>query len=1385
MTRATGACQQSLRYETTHHSRRSVAGGSEGTLRALAANLDSRAVETAARELWSSRGLPPGPEDRSDRGGPPTHLSIGGLPATGEIPVSFLQRGLFADVATRAQLLLERTATGPVLFGSHPGDRVPPSAEAQWDGLGLWFGRSSMEPLIRADLNTTIASMLGRLAETSVLVMKEGPLRWCPKCGCPKGPAGLLYVDEEGPAYLVRFALRDTDPPVDALVWTDSAWKLLGTTAVLLNPSIPYVLAKFTRRGVEERVLTSKSSLDRLRAWMPDSVIEVMEEKPGSHWDKTPYIHPLGSEYPPLYSLPSPGGLLHLSTEVGDSGTGIVALTPAHSASDARIADKLEIPGWPVVSSTGLLEGQSANKYQGLPLDTAEAFILRDLADNSLIFAQLRVRHGVPRCAECGVGLFWRPGRAWRLEPDRIDAETLYLFKQIFPGEVLPTSSEVVPWPASDARTTTDPAVPALEECSDCGRLAPAGTGTNCSCGGIRTETRRPLLPVFAEALYRWGRMSPFPPDHGVSLLLPEQRRGPLLMNHLVAQFAASARPADTRVIRLPTGTVDEESTRVDPGAPIDAVRCALIRMGSRRRAASPFSAVIAEENRRIRRFWGVAYRLSEALARDGLPPGDQSIARVRESLGEEDRAFVSRFERLRADVLAGLAAGRFPETLDRITRFAEQELRERYLLIVRSRLDEAGTTTGKTAAHRVLLHVVTGLAELWAPFAPFTMEAIDRTFRDDARSLFEAPLAPVQQSLIDPAAEKLLDRVAPIALTIDHARRRLSLPRSTRWPGVIVNARDEAVATELRGLLPVLARVLPAESIEVASPSQPWEGRQIRVEPNMAELQRVYRASAGRIATLLSQMPGKRVKEGLRNQTLNVVLSGNPVQVLPSMVELVDSLPPGMMVLPAPQGEVYLKLPEGAGSVALDLLLGLGPDAYRVVRSIRRRLSRAPAGANVTEAWVEAPPALEEELRSHSVGIARSLGLARFEALAVGTRFIPGETTGDRTAVGTRWRAWIPGLPRLGGRHKVRPVRRLGRRGRGAIRFEPESDAGIDFLSDAMRNREAALHATLEQLDLALGAPYVGLSKLAAAYDAGFPDFESISHAPYEKLAVVPGFGPYLSREIVRHFGGAAPESIWVWPPPHMVREEPAPPPEEIPLSVPLEPLPPEPVEPETQAAPIPPARAPPSPGPPPGRGPRPGPPLAPPTVRAVPPSAPRPETGPLPPWTPPVAESFSPVEPSPTAGGALPQGIELLVEDTTDAAWGRFLDAVSGGRRGLCVTREFPDRLRRRIGSRDITVIWLSNVGRQNSVRPSDVAALQTLFESALGEGHVGAVLLEGFEYLVTVNTLAPVLKLLRELHARAQSAGTAVWVPVNPRLLTSGEVEMLKGAFPGAPG
>jgi hypothetical protein len=1348
----------------------------------LTPTLEASVVEAQGRELWKSRGLPPKPDARTDRGGPPIHLSIGSLPAAGAPPFSALQRGVLADVATRAQLLLERTATGPLVFGWRPGDGVPPSFSGQWDAFGLWFGQQAAEPLIRPDLQPTVDGMLGRLAETNVLVAREGPLRWCPRCELPKDPTSILYVDEEGPAYIVRFPLQDVEPRVDALVWTDSAWKLLGATAVLLNPTLPYVVATFTRRGVEERVLTSVSSLDRLKTWLPDSEIQILEQHPGEAWSGTRYQHPLGAEYPPLHSLERPGGQILSSTEVGDSGTGLVALTPAHGAGDARIAGQLEIPGWPVISMNGMLEGQSANKYEGLPVDTAEAFILRDLSDSGLIFAELRVRHGVPRCSECATGLFWHPGRAWMLEPDRIDADTLSLFGRLLPREALPAATEVVPWPASDARPSKDPAAPALLECDRCSRLAPTGTGTRCPCGGTRTEVRRMLLPAFAEAIYRWARLTPLPPDHGVGLFIPEQRRGPVLLTHLVAQFSAAARPADTQLTLVPTGSVDEEVARPETSSSIDAARCALVRMAARARAASPLSAVIAEENRSLRRFWAIARLLSDTIGPEGLGPGDTSIPHIRDSLPEEDRAFVSRFERLRSTALAGLAAGRFPDALGQITGFAERDLRERYLPLVRGRLQEFGLTTGKAAAERVLLFVVSGLAELWAPFAPFTMEAIHRSFRDDARSLFEAPFAPVRQSLIDPASEKLLDLVLPIFLGVERVRRRLGLPAGSRWTQLVLYAPEEAAAAGFQEILPLLSRILPIEKIEIASPAHPWEGRLVHAELNLAEIQRVYGSNAGRIAAVLSPMPGRRVKEGLRNQSLNVVLGGNALQILPSMVELTDSLPPRVLALSFPKGHGFLELPQGVDAAILDRMLGLTPDALRVVAAARRRLKHARADANVTELWAEVPSTIEEELRGHSAEIARSMGISRFEAVAASDQFLPGETTRGRTSGGHRWRIWIPGLPRRASRHKPRSRRRLGPRSRRAVRFEQLETAGTDFLSEEVRSRESTLRATMEQIDSALGVPLVGPAKLGVAWEAGLKDFDAVSHAPYSVLEALPGFGPYVARAIVQKFGGSAPVTIWRWPPP---RAELATPPRDptilpeaasllvleppVPVAAPAPPTP-NPIQDLRKVAPAPLVSPP-----------------APEVVRPTPPPAPAqapvvPST-PLPPWRPPGMNE--PRVAAPSAGPeTTPVGIALLVQETTDAAWGQFLDAVSSGRRGLCVTREFPDRLRRRIGSRDVTVIWLSNVGRQNSVKPSDLVALQTLFTSALGQGHVSAVLLEGIEYLVTVNTLAPVLKLLRELHVDAQGTGTPVWVPVNPRLLTVPEAEMLTGSFPSKP-
>lgn len=141
----------------------------------------------------------------------------------------------------------------------------------------------------------------------------------------------------------------------------------------------------------------------------------------------------------------------------------------------------------------------------------------------------------------------------------------------------------------------------------------------------------------------------------------------------------------------------------------------------------------------------------------------------------------------------------------------------------------------------------------------------------------------------------------------------------------------------------------------------------------------------------------------------------------------------------------------------------------------------------------------------------------------------------------------------------------------------------------------------------------------------------------------------------------------------------------------------------------------------------------------------------------------------------------MELWSGTSAEAPWRSFLDATEDGRRGLCVSREFPDRLRASLGTRRVEVIWLSNVGREGSLRPGDLEAISDLFQAALESRAVAAIYLDGLEYLVRLHSLEKTLQFLSTLEARASQHQARVWIPLNVALVDPGTVEAIRGRFP----
>ncbi|MHB8352236.1 MAG: hypothetical protein ACYDFT_06090, partial [Thermoplasmata archaeon] len=206
---------------------------------------------------------------------------------------------------------------------------------------------------------------------------------------------------------------------------------------------------RYERRGLAEELLGARSGLARLFERLPKGRWEILEEKTGAEWVGTRYDHPLRAEMPSLGALAAPAGTILASEEVDEGGTGLVPLVPAHGPSDARLGQQFGLAARIIVDPHGMLAGEPTHKYSGLPLDSGEAFLERDLADDGRIFADYRERRGVPRCFGCGTELLWIPSQQWCLDLSEPGPALQERFARLLPGIALPKTVGTLPWPIS------------------------------------------------------------------------------------------------------------------------------------------------------------------------------------------------------------------------------------------------------------------------------------------------------------------------------------------------------------------------------------------------------------------------------------------------------------------------------------------------------------------------------------------------------------------------------------------------------------------------------------------------------------------------------------------------------------------------------------------------------------------------------------------------------------------------------------------------------------------------------------------------------------------------------------------------------------------------
>lgn len=136
------------------------------------------------------------------------------------------------------------------------------------------------------------------------------------------------------------------------------------------------------------------------------------------------------------------------------------------------------------------------------------------------------------------------------------------------------------------------------------------------------------------------------------------------------------------------------------------------------------------------------------------------------------------------------------------------------------------------------------------------------------------------------------------------------------------------------------------------------------------------------------------------------------------------------------------------------------------------------------------------------------------------------------------------------------------------------------------------------------------------------------------------------------------------------------------------------------------------------------------------------------------------------------------LLETEDPSIAYNIFLDQISHGRPGMCIMREYPEKLKSRYDLGDSTVLWLSYDRDIDYARePTNIPLIYSEVKTFLDSVDNGVVLLSGIEYMVSQSTFTKVLKFVQLLNENVAVRNSLLLVPVSPQALTQRDVKMLE--------
>lgn len=1252
--------------------------------------------------------------------------------------------------------------------------------------LGVWMDWDHPYLTIDPSYIASVWWTLKQAHDKNLLTMDLRVLPWCPRCETALAEAEIEYWDETDPSIYVRFPLEG-EPNTSLLIWTTTPWTIPGNLAAAVHPDFVYAKVRVKRGTTEENLIFLEEKLEELKKISGAEEMYVVDHMKGSDIVGARYRHPLAGLVP--YQREVKGEWVHAvigSETVTNESTGIVHIAPGHGPEDFEIGVLCNLEPFSPVDERGTYTDEVGEHYAGRDVREANNVVMNDLVEAGAMFHQATLTHRYGHCWRCKRPIIYRVTDQWFLKVSQIKEQLNEANNQVkwYPawageGRQRDWIANARDWCISRQRYWGTPLPVWRCECGNLKVVASIDELRNARGYVEGMDVHRPWIDRLTYICEKCGKEMRRVPDvldvwfdAGVcswaSLGYPakkddfekwwpsewiteahDQTRG-WFYSQLVTGVVAFGRSPYKSVLMhgwalTPTGEAmsKSEGTAIDPVEVVGSLGADSLRLYLLK-ANAPWEDVafqmegVKAANRTLNILWNVYKFAVLYMSLDKFDPSSVRLERMMDDLRPEDRWVLSRTEGLKKEVSDAMEAYELHRAARAIEDFVVSDLSRWYVKLVRDRLWKEGEDTDKLAAFKVLHEALTTSATLLAPITPHIADAIYQNLVGRPESVHLAAWPTPDTKLVDKKLEEGMDLVREISEVVARVRQEANM--NLRWPmkRIVVKGQSDEVNEMLLTLKDVLLSQNNIKDLQLVPVGEEWDEMVLSVVPNPNAIGKVYRQWSSKIAVLLKNRPAKAVKAGIDKGEYSLGIEGQLVKILPNMVSFTHALPPDVVSAEFSKGTIYVDL--------------------------------------------ERTPALEAEGFSREM-IRRIQQMRKDMKLDV-EEFIKVEIGCSRKAEGLldAWRDKIA---------KETRAKRL------ELTESPQGEYVVEWNIDTETVVVGITSLRIKQkLEALMKIPGITPDKASRLYDAGYTSMEMLAQTPLDELMLVDGITKLDAKRIRGFFHAGEEPAPAPAQPASALQSPPAPPPRpEVPPQ-----QQPSPVVPERPAA----ARKQVAASPEDflevlkgvdGVGPTDASKVfeagytsaqsiknA--TAQEIAKAAGVSEatasllidhfmgSG----ETTPAPTAVAPKAPSRVT--ELERSFSYLVEeDKPETSYNLFVAALKKGMKGFCITRNYPAKIRSKFDLKDTPVVWLSNVGRENTIRPKDLEKLSLSLEQFLSQPGGGIVLLDGLEYLITNNNFITVLRLIQSLRDQVAINQSILLMAVNRSTLESHQLNLLE--------